>query len=244
MLPRGRADHLLHHTASQTCEVCVAGSDEQTQTIINCHVLQELYTLLCNAAVNKKSITKEACWTISNITAGTKPQIDAVIASGCIQPLVHLLGAGELEIKREAAWAISNATSGGDLAQIQQLVEMGAIRPLCDLLRSVDNKVVMVALEGLKNVLVAGEKMKSMPGSDGVNPFCLHVEDAGGLDHVEALQNHAQPNICEKALEILTSFFDVLPDEENMVPGVDDAGTYNFHADAAQAQNGYNFSGV
>lgn len=40
------------------------------QVVINCGALSCLYSLL--ATSHKKSIKKEACWTISNITAGTK----------------------------------------------------------------------------------------------------------------------------------------------------------------------------
>jgi len=97
---------------------------------------------------HKKSIKKEACWTISNITAGTKEQIQvrpygrcnlsawflsfgehicdlisfqtqAVIDAGLIAPLVNLLQNAEFDIKKEAAWAISNATSGGSHDQIK-----------------------------------------------------------------------------------------------------------------------------
>ena len=108
--------------------------------------MQALYSLLASAQQHKKSIIKEACWTISNITAGTKDQINAVIEAGCIDPIVHLLKHGELEIKREAAWAVSNATSGGELTQIQQLVSYGCIPPLCELLRVMDQRVVQVSL--------------------------------------------------------------------------------------------------
>jgi hypothetical protein len=41
-----------------------------TQVIINCGALTCLHNLLVTN--HKKSIKKEACWTISNITAGTK----------------------------------------------------------------------------------------------------------------------------------------------------------------------------
>lgn len=108
--------------------------------------MQALYQILANAGSHKKSIIKEACWTISNITAGTKEQISAVIDSCCIEPIVHLLKHGELEIKREAAWAISNATSGGDNSQIQQLVQYGCVPPLCELLRVMDHRVVQVCI--------------------------------------------------------------------------------------------------
>ena len=50
----------------------VTGDDAQTQIILNCSVLPCLLDLLSST---KESIRKEACWTISNITAGNKQQI-------------------------------------------------------------------------------------------------------------------------------------------------------------------------
>lgn len=62
--------------ALRTVGNIVTGNDQQTQTIINCGALGCLLHLLNTS--HKKSIKKEACWTISNITAGTKEQIQAV----------------------------------------------------------------------------------------------------------------------------------------------------------------------
>ena len=56
--------------ALRTVGNIVTGNDLQTQVIINCNALQCLLNLLLNN--HKKSIKKETCWTISNITAGTK----------------------------------------------------------------------------------------------------------------------------------------------------------------------------
>ncbi len=56
--------------ALRTVGNIVTGNDLQTQVIINCRALDCLYNLLITN--HKKSIKKEACWTISNITAGTK----------------------------------------------------------------------------------------------------------------------------------------------------------------------------
>ena len=60
----------------------------QTQVIINCGALPCLLNLLQTS--HKKSIKKEACWTISNITAGTKDQIQAVIDNHILPPLVQV----------------------------------------------------------------------------------------------------------------------------------------------------------
>lgn len=50
----------------------VTGDDLQTQVILNCSALPCLLGLLGS---QKESIRKEACWTISNITAGNREQI-------------------------------------------------------------------------------------------------------------------------------------------------------------------------
>ena len=59
--------------ALRTVGNIVTGDDNQTQIVINCNALPYLLNLLTTSP--KKSIKKEACWTISNITAGTKAQI-------------------------------------------------------------------------------------------------------------------------------------------------------------------------
>lgn len=50
----------------------VTGDDVQTQVILNCSALPCLLHLLGSS---KESVRKEACWTISNITAGNRQQI-------------------------------------------------------------------------------------------------------------------------------------------------------------------------
>ena len=101
----------------------------QTEFIINLNALPALLWMLDN---QKKNIRKEACWTISNITAGhltlpyptyysnrlfslagTSGQIQAVINAGVFPKLIALLQSSEFDIQKEAAWAVSNATSGG-----------------------------------------------------------------------------------------------------------------------------------
>ncbi|CAN0065978.1 unnamed protein product [Hapterophycus canaliculatus] len=125
-------------------------SGVHAQVIINFNALPWLLNLLSSS---KKGIRKEACWTISNITAGNKEQIQAVIEANIIPPLIQLLSNAEFDIRKEAAWAISNATSGGKPEQIKYLVTEGCIPPLSDLLEVHDAKIVTVALEGLENIL-------------------------------------------------------------------------------------------
>jgi importin subunit alpha-1 len=50
----------------------VSGDDMQTHVAINCGALPHLAELLRH---RKRAIRKEACWALSNITAGTQHQI-------------------------------------------------------------------------------------------------------------------------------------------------------------------------
>jgi len=198
--------------ALRTAGNVVTGDDCQTQCVINCGALPRLLALLNSP---KKGIRKEACWTISNITAGTREQIHSVIEANIIPPLVHLLATAEFDIKKEAAWSISNATSGGSPEQIKYLVQQGCIKPLCDLLTCNDPRLVTVALEGIENVLKAGEH--EAPANGGTNPYTAFVDEAEGLDKLEQLQSHSNEDVYKKAMHILETYFG-LDDEE------DDAG--------------------
>ncbi|KAH9730667.1 Importin subunit alpha-2 [Citrus sinensis] len=242
--------------ALRTVGNIVTGDDMQTQCIINHQALPCLLDLLTQNY--KKSIKKEACWTISNITAGNVNQIQAIIEAGIIGPLVNLLLNAEFEIKKEAAWAISNATSGGSNEQIKYkffyvsrtclpsllfsyiliiillfgrfLVSQGCIKPLCDLLNCPDPRIVTVCLEGLENILKAGEAEKNMGNTGGVNLFAQAIDDAEGLEKIENLQSHDNTEIYEKAVKILETYWVEEDEDEPLPPG-----------DATQA--GFGFAG-
>ncbi|KAK9086336.1 hypothetical protein Syun_028730 [Stephania yunnanensis] len=213
---------LLHQSPSvlipalRTVGNIVTGDDVQTQFIINHGALPCLLNLLTNN--HKKSIKKEACWTISNITAGNKDQIQAVIAANIIGPLVHLLQTAEFDIKKEAAWAISNATSGGTGEQIKYLVSQGCIKPLCDLLVCPDPRIVTVCLEGLENILKVGEQEKNEI-TGGVNLYAQMIDEAEGLEKIENLQSHDNNDIYEKAVKILETYW--LEEDDEALPSAD-----------------------
>jgi hypothetical protein len=194
--------------ALRTVGNIVTGDDPQTQEILNCSALPCLLALLAN---NKKGIRKEACWTISNITAGNCQQIQQVIEANIIPPLVDILQNSEYDVQKEAAWAISNATSGGNDQQIKWLVLQGVIPPLCELFTCSNAKMIMVAMEGIENILRVGKKEANENG--GVNKFALNVEECSGLDKLEALQKHENEEIYDKAISILKNYFESEEDE-------------------------------
>jgi len=215
----------------------VTGDDNQTQCVINCGALARLLALLGSP---KKGIRKEACWTISNITAGTREQIQAVIEGNIIPPLVHLLQVAEFDIKKEAAWSISNATSGGSPEQIKYLVSQGCIKPLCDLLTCNDPRLVTVALEGIENVLKAGDHEVSANNTTTANPYTTFVDEAEGLDKLEQLQNHQNEDVYKKAVHILETYFGLDDEEDDALAPETTSEGFVFHQQGS-GLGGYQF---
>ena len=105
---------------------------------------------------------------MSNITAGNAEQIQTVIGTGILPPLIEVLVKvssrnatmisatcdnarccslqGDFKAQKEAAWAVTNLTSGGSVEQIVSLCQAGVLRPFCDLMAAKDEKTVAVVL--------------------------------------------------------------------------------------------------
>lgn len=212
LLSNGHAN--VHVPALRTIGNIVTGDDKQTQAILDCNALP---VLLGTLSRQKKSLRKEACWAISNITAGTQGQIQMVLAGNLIPPLIALVREAEFDIQKEAAWAISNVTSGGTEDQIRYIVSQGALSALCALLELDESKLLLVALEGIENILNLGKKDAAKHGGD--NKFADLLEECGGLDQLEALQRHENENVYDKALKILQTFFES-DEDDSTKPGV------------------------
>lgn len=235
---------LMHNsTAVQTPALrsvgnIVTGDDLQTQVVIASGALPALLALLSSP---KEGIRKEACWTISNVTAGSPHQIQAVIDANIIPPLINVLQNADFKTKKEACWAISNATSGGlqEPSQIRYLVSQGCIKPLCDLLKAMDNKIIQVALDGLENILKVGESDKEANG--GTNVYAQYVEEAGGMITIHNLQHHENLEIYKKCFYIMDKYFPEDDEAEVDTAQVNEAGGFAFNSDVRAPNGGFNF---
>lgn len=220
----------------------VTGTDEQTQTVLNFDALSHFPQLLNHT---KEKINKEAVWFLSNITAGNQSQVQAVIDKELVPLIIQHLSRGEFQTQKEAAWAISNLTISGNKQQVAYLVQKGVIAPFCCLLSCRDTQVVQVVLDGIHNLLkLAGRDLESVT---------RQIEECGGLDKIESLQNHENVDIYKLAYEIIEKFFnDEQEDIANLEPQIGD-GSFQFNPDAgneggsaaggagAAAQGGFQF---
>uniref|UniRef100_A0A673XBV5 Importin subunit alpha n=1 Tax=Salmo trutta TaxID=8032 RepID=A0A673XBV5_SALTR len=228
---------LIHHTDVNTAALravgnIVTGTDEQTQVVLNCDALGHFPSLLTHP---KEKINKEAVWFLSNITAGNQQQVQAVIDANLVPMIIHLLDKGDFGTQKEAAWAISNLTISGRKDQVAYLIQQQVIPPFCNLLIVKDAQVVQVVLDGLSNILKMAD--------DEAETIANLIEECGGLEKVEQLQNHENEDIYKLAYEIIDQFFssDDIDEDSSLVPEAIQGGTYGFNSSTNVPTEGFQF---
>ncbi|KAG8042570.1 hypothetical protein G9C98_005204 [Cotesia typhae] len=225
---------LILHTDVNTAALravgnIVTGTDEQTQTVLNCGALSHFHNLLTHT---KDKICKEAVWFLSNITAGNQSQVEAVIDAGLLPLIIRNLSKSDFQTQKEAAWAISNFTISGNRDQVARLIHEGVIAPFCDLLSCKDTQVIQVVLDGINNMLkLAGTEVEQLANM---------IEECSGLDKIEALQAHENVEIYKLAYDIIEQYFSDETDDTNLAPQVGE-GSFDFDPTATIPNEGFKF---
>jgi len=156
-------------------------------------------------------IRQEVCWIVSNIAAGNERQIQTILDSCIIPPLLQLSSAADIEIRKEATCAVANILICGSIEQTKYVVNQGCIPPLCDILTVNEPKLVGVALEGLENILKTGDEGIQISGV--LNPMAVLISNAGGLNKIDALNERYSSDdiygksVRDKSALILEKYF-------------------------------------
>lgn len=159
----------------------------------------------------KKTIRKEACWSLSNITSENPQNINIICKTPIfIKQLLTLIATDTDEIIKEAAWVIFNCTKYGEYCDIFKIVEWGALETFENLLSSRDIRTVCIALDGIFNILMCGRKFFSQ---NGENIFLVKLEKDHAIHKLEELQNHPSEEVYQKVIEILETFCEI---EQNL----------------------------
>ncbi|XKL68853.1 hypothetical protein PGB90_006622 [Kerria lacca] len=186
----------------------VTGNDEQTDAVVEADALPKIQQLLHST---KNNLVKEAAWTISNITAGTTEQIQKIIDANILGDIINVLKMGDFKSQREAVWAITNFTSGCSVFQLFTFLNLKLIPAFCNMLNTKDWKTICVVLDGILNILQLSEKV-----GEHIN-VSITIEECGGLDKIEELQNHQNDQVYSKAYQIVETYFSDPNREEGVV---------------------------
>lgn len=101
----------------------------------------------------KRTMRIEACWTLSNICAGTSDMIQAVIDASLFPLILNILNSHQFDILKEAFWCIANAFSEGNEAQIRYLLNIGTIPLLLGLTNFNEHGTISLALQTLQTLI-------------------------------------------------------------------------------------------
>ncbi|RHY27476.1 hypothetical protein DYB32_006745 [Aphanomyces invadans] len=177
-----------------------------------------------------EEVLTDACWALSYLSDGGNEKIQAVIETGACKRLIELLMHPSPSVQTPALRAVGNIVTGDDIqtqardAEFEHPAVPGGapalaqegdskrsvldrcIPPLCNLLEVSEPKLITVALEGLENILVAGENQGLADGTH-VNEYVTVVEDCDGVTKIENLQYHEQTEIYNKSLGLIERFF-------------------------------------
>jgi importin subunit alpha-1 len=95
--------------------------------VVDGGALPHLTRLIAHA---NRDVRKEACWTLSNIAAGTVRQIQAILDAEVMPAIIAIANSSvaretEVDVWTEACWVVLNASSCGSDTQIHYLVKHG-----------------------------------------------------------------------------------------------------------------------
>nr|CAD2140607.1 unnamed protein product [Meloidogyne enterolobii] len=195
--------------ALRTAGNFATGSDELTSVVINSGILTNAAPCLLNS--ENSGFAKECCWLLSNILAGNAEQIQEVIDAKLLPIIFRILEHGEHKLQCEAGWAVANLAHGGAVNQILAILRVkGSIEAICSNLAVKNNELVANMLEALYVIL----NTVASNDPDRLSKICERVEECGGLDKIEKLQEHESEQIYLVSYKIIEEFFSEEEDSE------------------------------
>ncbi|KAJ2497726.1 hypothetical protein GGI11_008103 [Coemansia sp. RSA 2049] len=187
-LEAGAADAFLKRTAAaadvallipviRTLGNIAAGTDTQTHQLVGKPGFLDLVARCIGASAGSRAVEKEALWVLSNVTAGSKDDVDAVMGHAhTVESLVRIVETQTFDIKKEAAFSLLNIALVGE--RVGDLPNERLVSEFVDFVRSQDEQLVRLGVQFIA-VLFA-----QLPGRQG--PDLLRGVE-GGIDALENL---------------------------------------------------------
>jgi importin subunit alpha-1 len=181
----------------------LSGDDFMVEEIIRYGVINLCDKLLFHT---NPTIRRESAWCLSNIAAGTKTQIALLVESGVFPKLVELVRDQVADVSREALWAICNCITGSEIDLCFKMGSLGVFDALIyTLAHYKEAHILAIALEGIFSIFSVGDIISQFNSSG--NPFVDYFVNAGGVEHLDKLQNHNNQEIFNLTINIIDKFF-------------------------------------
>lgn len=189
----------------------VGGDDSTTDRAIEAGVLEALGRMLDSPSRNHR---REAAWALSNVAAGTKPQIARLCSTpGLLAKLVERMATDDQLVQNEACWTVCNVAASGSPSDVLCLAQEGAIRSLCLMLTKRLHKVLHISIGGLTAIFKLGKDREAQGLSPAFDDFYAEFEEAQGVEVMEELQDLDDEELGKKVDKFADDFLDV-EDEE------------------------------
>ncbi len=214
----------------------VTGSHVQTQMVLDSNFLPFIHNCMQSGS---RLVRKNAYWAISNISAGTHSQIQHIM--DILPHMVQKFTEETHMIKCEMIWTIANCMTAGNIDQ-KQYTALHCMDTIGQSLTMSDPRINMTSLNALRMMLELDKRVdyanavrQFLSQTSPHSSFALHFEASGGLDHLEALQEHVNQDVYALANKTIVDYFDC--DDDEALP-VNEYGNAVF---TAGMDEGFNF---
>ena len=189
-----------------------SGNDSQTQKVVDYGGIKILFDHI--SEMYSKDIRREAAWALSNICAGSEEQIRSVVEyPNLLSSIVKIMNCTPYhELQKEIAWVLANIAEKEILSFTLRLHESGSVRALLSLLNNTDMNLVLICLGAIYQI---GKCLRQERRINEFEDFKDNIENNGGLEQIEGLQQSASQQVYYKAIQILEEFFEIMEEDTN-----------------------------
>jgi importin subunit alpha-2 len=195
-----------------------AGTDSQAQQLLDCGVLDELQLYLSS---KHAGVLREVAWTYSNLLAGSPTQVLQVMYHDSIAALVRLLRHDNYKVMTHTLHALNNLSCTRDPLVIRRLSELKAFEALVGLLEQPHSEVLVLSLS------VIGRLFSACLGRQEYLRLLERFKDTGGLERLEKLQYHNDPQVYKKSTEVMESHYGLEEVESDLLEAVPSAFVFS-----------------
>ena len=210
-------DHVLVPVLRTIGNIVSAEDADLVDKVLEHGVIKSLMTLGFTLNDKKTSIRKEACWTLSNITAGSRSQIDLAIKTGVfgaeMKSLLETTEGKAFVLQKETCYIVENLTTAGSIDQIRQVYDLNIVPSICQLLdmekhpeitKSSAHEVVSIALKSIAAFL----RMSKASSGPEKKSVVEAIEQSGKAFIYRIAHDEGNDSNSVYAQNILDSYFD------------------------------------